>query len=185
MIKTVILIILFVGAAYSILHLPILRFIQKKVHEHRIRTMPAMDCLKYGYRNDDDDVTITIGTIKNGKCSWSVYDKHGVELPKKIHTYEIASITKTITGALIEIAVQEGKLNINDSIDKYLELPKDREYPTICDLLTHTSGYRSIYIEKAMFKNLFAHNNFLRGITDKIIIRRLGKINTSKKKCDE
>ena len=182
MIENILFLILIISIIGAISQLPILRIIQKKIHEKRIRTMPAMKCLKYGFRKDRDDVAITVGTIQNGKCNWTVYDKHGVELPQEIHTYEIASITKTITGALVERAVQDGKINIDDSIDKYLELTENKNYPTIRELLTHTSGYRSIYIEKIMFKNLFRSKNLLRGITDKMIIRRLGKIKSNKNK---
>lgn len=54
---------------------------------------------------------------------------------------EIGSLTKTFTAALINKAVFEGKVNTSDTIDCYLALPAGNDYPTIEELLTHTSGY--------------------------------------------
>ena len=148
-----------------------------------INRMSADDCLQYALR-DKPNAVVTVGTLKDGKSEWKVYGENGVELPHQLHTYEIASITKTITGILIERAAREGLLNIDDSISNYIDLPSDKTYPTIRDLLTHTSGYKSIYVEKCMNKNLFRYTNLLRGVTDKVVIKRLGKIDTTKKSKD-
>ena len=55
--------------------------------------------------------------------------------------YRIASITKTFTGTLIAMAHEEGKLDVNDKANKYINSlsPKFDEI-TIKQLLTHTSG---------------------------------------------
>ena len=44
-------------------------------------------------------------------------------LPQQQTIYEIGSITKTLTGSLLAIAVNEGKISLEDEINKFL--PKD------------------------------------------------------------
>lgn len=59
-----------------------------------------------------------------------------------IGLYEIGSITKTFIASKVASLLKEGRLSIEDNISKYItELPRDRTYPTIRKLLTHTSGY--------------------------------------------
>lgn len=64
--------------------------------------------------------------------------------------FELASVSKQFTAMLIAMLYQEGKLNVDDAIEKYLpELP----YPaiTIRHLLNHTSGlpdYQKLMDEK-------------------------------------
>ncbi|MFY0593958.1 serine hydrolase domain-containing protein [Roseivirga sp.] len=55
--------------------------------------------------------------------------------------YNIASISKTFTGALIKIAEKEEKISLDDLAQKYLEhLGNQFKQVTIEQLLTHTSG---------------------------------------------
>ncbi|HEU5237777.1 MAG TPA: serine hydrolase domain-containing protein, partial [Pyrinomonadaceae bacterium] len=55
--------------------------------------------------------------------------------------FELASITKTFTATAIMILVEEGKVNIDDHISKYLEkTPDSWKNITVRHLLTHTSG---------------------------------------------
>ncbi|MDR1308273.1 MAG: serine hydrolase [Treponema sp.] len=83
---------------------------------------------------------IPVGIIQSGQMSFSVYGENGTVLPNRKHVYEIGSITKSFTGALFCKAVSEGKANLDDSIDRFLDLPAKNYYPTIKRLLTHTSG---------------------------------------------
>ena len=73
-------------------------------------------------------------------------------------------------------------LSLDDTIDKYLELPARLKYPTIKSLLTHTSGYKSFYLERGMSANHLKKRNDFYGITKEQILKRLSrtKINTSK-----
>lgn len=80
---------------------------------------------------DNPDAVITVGMIKDGEISYKVYGENGRELPAQPHVYEIGSLTKTFTAALIEKAITEGKINMDDTIDQHLSLPKGNEYPTI------------------------------------------------------
>ncbi|AZB04653.1 hypothetical protein EG341_12170 [Chryseobacterium lactis] len=68
--------------------------------------------------------SVSIGIVKNGK----VYTRHFGEIDKgngnkaDDHTYfEIASVTKLLTGQLLAQAVLEGKVNLDDDIRKYLK----------------------------------------------------------------
>lgn len=56
-------------------------------------------------------------------------------------SYRIASVTKTFTGALIALAVQEKRLGLNDKAGKYVDgLSEKFRDITIHHLLTHTAG---------------------------------------------
>jgi CubicO group peptidase (beta-lactamase class C family) len=55
--------------------------------------------------------------------------------------FRLGSITKQFTAALVLLMQQEGKLNINDPVSKYLpDAPKAWEKITLANLLGHTSG---------------------------------------------
>lgn len=133
---------------------------------------------------DNPDAVITVGIIKNGEISYKVYGENAKELPAEPHTYEIGSLTKTFTAALIEKAVTEGKINKDDTIDRYLSLPKGNEYPTIKELLTHASGYKEYYFESPMITNFFTGRNDFYGITDEMVLDKAGGINLEKESYD-
>ena len=66
-------------------------------------------------------------------------DKWDQEVPSLV--YEIGSVTKTFTAALLAKLLYEGVLRLEDTVDVYL--PELRGYPhcpTIFQLATHTSG---------------------------------------------
>ena len=57
--------------------------------------------------------------------------------------FELASVTKPFTAAAIMILVEEGKIALDDSINKYLQnAPSTWNKITIRQLLSHTSGLR-------------------------------------------
>lgn len=143
----------------------------------KIPSMSAMDCMNFTLQ-DNENAVVTIGIIQKGESSWTVYGNNCQILPHELHTYEIGSLTKTITAAMIASAVQDGLINIDDTINDYLELPDSNTYPTVRDLLTHTSGYKEYYFESPMIENFFFGRNSFSGITDEMVINRLGKINT-------
>ena len=106
----------------------------------KIPKLSFQEILEYTTK-DNADAVITVGIVKDGQISYKVYGENGKELPAELHTYEIGSLTKTFTAALISKAIQEEKINIDCTIDNYLSLPEGNTYPTIEELLTHTSGY--------------------------------------------
>ncbi|HBK01714.1 MAG TPA: hypothetical protein DDY77_01605 [Clostridiales bacterium] len=136
--------------------------------------------LEYTTKNNPDAV-ITVGVIKDWQTSYKVYRRNGVELDKKQHIYEIGSLTKTFTAALVAKAVKDGKIAINDHIDGYLNLPGGKNYPTIAELLTHTSGYNGYYFEAPMIFNFLVGRNDFYGVNKKSVLERAGKIKLDKK----
>lgn len=74
----------------------------------------------YGMANLEHDISITPATV-----------------------FDMASISKQFTGLAISMLEQEGKINVNDDIRKYLpEMPDFGKKITISHLLHHTSGIR-------------------------------------------
>ena len=133
------------------------------------------EALEYTTKNNPDAV-ITVGIIKDGQVSYKVYGNNGKELPAELHTYEIGSITKTFTAALINKAITEGKISLDSTIDNYLSLPDGNEYPTIKELLTHSSGYNGYYFETPMIINYLVNKNIFSGITKKMVLNKASEL---------
>lgn len=149
---------------------------------HQMAKIPGLsfqEALEYTTGGNPDAV-ITVGIIKDGQISYRVYGENGQELPTELHTYEIGSLTKTFTAALIYKAEQEGKLELTAAIDHYLKLPEGNAYPTVEALLTHTSGYKGYYLEKPMISNFLNGRNDFFGITGDMVLARLGKLSVPK-----
>lgn len=140
----------------------------------KLPSLTAKACHDYTLQGNPDGV-ITIGILKDGVSSYRVYGEDSRELPQVLHTYEIGSITKTFTAGLIYRAVADGKLSLESSIDECLPLPPKDHYPTIRQLLTHTSGYSGFYFEKPMVSNFFRGRNDFYGITKAMHLDRLKK----------
>lgn len=65
---------------------------------------------------------------------------------KRSNAVQLASITKPITATVILQLVEEGKLNISDTITKFLpDLPEHYQQITIEHLLAHRSGLAQYY----------------------------------------
>lgn len=141
------------------------------------------EALAYTTKNNPD-ATITVGMIKDGQISYKVYGEDGRELPAALHTYEIGSLTKTFTAALINKAISEGRVSLESTVDQYLPLPDGNQYPTIRELLTHTSGYRGYYFETPMIGNFMIGRNDFYGITKNMAFDCLSQLNTSQNSYD-
>jgi len=146
--------------------------------KHQMGKLPSMsfdDVLKYT-TDGLPEAVITVGFIKDGEASFSVYGEDGKLLPAEGHTYEIGSLTKTFTAALVCRAIEDGSIELEAGIDSYLELPEGGSYPTIKQLLTHTSGYKGYYFETPMIGNHLSGKNDFLGITDEMVLKRLAKV---------
>jgi D-alanyl-D-alanine carboxypeptidase len=89
-----------------------------------------------------------IAVVKNGKViKKQGYGVASVEFNVPVTTetvFEIGSVTKQMTGAGIMLLVEDGLLNPDDKISKYLPgTPEAWKNVTIRNLLTHTSGIKS------------------------------------------
>lgn len=149
----------------------------------KIPALTFEEALEYTTKNNPDAV-ITVGIVKDGQISYKVYGENGQEIPARPYTYEIGSLTKTFTAALINKAVLAGKMNGNDTIDRYLTLPGGNEYPTIRELLTHTSGYKAYYFESPMIMNRLKGRNDFYGVTKEMVLEKAGDLNMDEEGCD-
>ena len=113
--------------------------------------------------------------------SYEVYGNNGEILNQMEYRYEIGSITKTMTAALIARAIREEKLLLTDTVDKYLELPEGKVYPTIESLLTHTSGLDEEYFELSMLPYLIhPERNPFQGITGAEVLKEYQRVKLKK-----
>ena len=81
-------------------------------------------------RTPQGDFTAAVGTTQRG-----------AEVPPSGDThFRIASITKTMTSAVIVLLAQEGKLQFSDPISKYVPNVPNGEHITIANLLQMRSG---------------------------------------------
>ena len=142
-----------------------------KAQMAKVPGLTFQEALAYTLQGKKDAV-ITVGIIKDGQSSWTVYGEDAHELPDQLHTYEIGSLTKIFTAALINRAILEGKVDLNASIDAYLPLPDGQHYPTVLELLTHTSGYKGHYFETPMIGNFFGGQNSFCGISRDMVLTR-------------
>lgn len=143
-----------------------------KAQMGKIPGLTFEDALKYTTQGKPD-ARITVGIIKDGQASFTVYGENGQILPQENHVYEIGSLTKTMTAAMIGKAVTEGLIRIEDTIDNYLPLLEGKNYPTVMELLTHTSGYSPYYFETPMIGNFFVGRNSFCGISREMVLEKV------------
>lgn len=101
----------------------------------------SISSMVHEYTKDKSDVKLTIGVLKEEKSNFKVFGMDSKELDPIEYEYEIGSISKTFTTSILCKAIADGRINLNDSISKYLPLDSNTFYPTILSLATHTSGY--------------------------------------------
>lgn len=89
----------------------------------------------------------SLGIIKDGKLVYSrgygmANLEYGIPNSSK-SVFRIGSTSKQFTAASIILLAQQGKLNLNDTLEKYFpEFPDYAKNITITHLLNHTSGIR-------------------------------------------
>ena len=94
---------------------------------------------------DKPHLKFTVGVLNNGEAHYKLFTDTK-ELPYESHLYEIGSIGKLFTASLLAKLVSEGKMNLDDHINKYITDLADVNYPpTLKKLATHTSGYPATY----------------------------------------
>lgn len=128
---------------------------------------------------------LAIGIVHNQKSETFYFGGKYTNLSKDIDSlslFEIGSITKVYTGFILESLEQDGMLNKQDLIAKYLpqEISKNKEWASkvrLIDLITHSSGMPSYDNTKSLssFKNYNEDDPF--GIFNKeFILSLLNKI---------
>ena len=150
-----------------------------KVSNARRSLIPSMsfdEMLRFTTRGNVEAV-ITVGVIRKGEASFTVYGKDATILPNEEYKYEIGSVTKTFTSSLLCKAIYEGRIALSDHINQYVLLPSKEYYPTFKRLVTHTSGYKSHYFDIQMIFNfLRGEPNDFYGISVEKFNKKIGKI---------
>ncbi len=127
--KSLILLLLFVGAVTSVRADWIDNFVKDTMTKRKI---PGL----------------SLAVIKDGKVIKARgYGFADLELrvpATKDTVYEIGSISKQVASEAVMLLVEDGKLNLDDSINKYLtaNAPQIWQKITVRDLLNHTSGLK-------------------------------------------
>lgn len=89
----------------------------------------------------------TVLVAKKGKVLYrNAFGKANIEndiAMRPDHIFEIGSITKQFTAVSILMLEEEGKLSVQDKLDKYLPDYPNGDQITIYHLLNHTSGIKS------------------------------------------
>ena len=150
-----------------------------KIQMGKVPGLTFEDALNYTTQGKTD-ARITVGIIRDGQASFTVYGENGQVLPPEKHTYEIGSLTKTMTAALVSKAVGEGLISPDAAIDTYLSLPAGKNYPTVAELLTHTSGYNGFYFETPMIGNFFSGKNSFFGISREMVLAKCKSLDMNK-----
>ena len=91
---------------------------------------------------------LALAIVKEGRAAkHEAYGLANLELKAPAHkdtVFEIGSVTKQFTAALILMLVEDGKLGLDDKVTKFFDnAPPSWKGITIRHLLTHTSGIRN------------------------------------------
>jgi CubicO group peptidase (beta-lactamase class C family) len=108
----------------------------------------AVDSVAMAYMRQLPTVGLSIGILRDGKTWFYGYGetvKGNGTSPDPTTLFEIGSISKTFTATMLGIAIGEGKLKLDDSVNKYLPdsiplLQYNGKVATIRTLSNHTSG---------------------------------------------
>lgn len=104
--------------------------------------MHSIDTLLRDYQGTKPGASVLV--VRDGKVllrkSWGMANVEEATATSPETNYRLASMTKQFTAAAILILADQGKLSLDDSITRYLDLPPYAKAITIRHLLTHTSG---------------------------------------------
>ena len=100
--------------------------------------------------NRTDSPGCAVGISRNGEVVYEHgYGMANLELRVPVTpdtVFALASITKSFTAMSVMLAVQQGKLSLDDEVQKYIPEWKDRDdHITVRHLLSHTSGIRDAF----------------------------------------
>jgi CubicO group peptidase (beta-lactamase class C family) len=95
---------------------------EKSIDLSKLNTKTCNEFKKFSTENKKF-LTEGLVVIKDGQIQFEYYD----EKNNQNTSHALWSVSKTITGALLGIAVDEGKLNLDDELYRYIPDPKNRE----------------------------------------------------------
>lgn len=135
------------------------------------------------YLSISSKYNISIGVIMGNDC-YTTTISNGNKIDDELY-YDIGSISKTFTAHMILKCVNAGLINLDDKLDKYIKL-KEKEYPTIRELLSHSCGFNHItpveIVVPALLSRRYSKRNIYENITNDRIISLLNKKRLSKKR---
>jgi CubicO group peptidase (beta-lactamase class C family) len=128
------------------------------------RTFPSLQKMidqqmSYLFKGDNSGAAVLIAS--RGKILYqNGYGFANVEkrIPITTHTkFKLGSITKQFTAAAILRLQEDGRLNINDNLAKYIpDFPRSKEV-TLYQLLTHTSGIHDYFNKPDFFQRIASY----------------------------
>lgn len=129
------------------------------------------------YLGISEDYRLTVGVYYKGERYVISEDEDVFS-----YQYDIGSISKTVTAHLILYLKEQKLLRLEDSVDRYLDLPRGN-YPTLYELLTHTAGYRHLtpleVTLPALMRHRYSRKNPYAGCTRETV---LGCLSVRKKR---
>ena len=137
-----------IGLRFAIVFLLALATLSRNSLAEDAINQADVDSLVQPLIENNDVVALVIGIVRNGNHQVFTYGSlvpNGTERPHSKTIFEIGSITKTFTGLLLAQLVEEGTVQLDDPISKYLPAgtPTPRwgqDEIRLIDLATHTSG---------------------------------------------
>lgn len=124
--------------------------------------LKALDAYFANMVNDWDIPGASIGIVKDGELvftgNYGVMEVNKKETPNEQTLYAIASNSKAFTSAILGMLVQEGKLDWNDKVKKYLPYfamydSWVSEHITIRDILSHRVGLGTFSGDNIWYKS--------------------------------
>ena len=109
--------------------------------------IPRVDALVQQRLAQPDAVGFSIGIARQGKVllakGYGIADLESDAPANAATVFRIGSVTKQFTAALVLRAVENGKLALDDPLDRFVEFPLQGKVVTIRHLLNHSSGIPS------------------------------------------
>ena len=107
------------------------------------RVPDEIDVLMQRYQGDVPGASLLV--VRNGKTlirrSWGFADLESKVAVTPGTNFRLASVTKQFTAAALLLLIEDGKVSLDDRIEKWFpSLPPTARTATVRQLLTHTSG---------------------------------------------
>jgi len=107
---------------------------------------------------DNENAVISVGLWEDGAEKKYIYTKDGMQ-DFATHKYQVGSVTKTFTGAMLAKEVYDGRISIDDFVSKCLDFEPGSYDPTFRQLVTHRSGLSTLWDDMlAKSDNIFEEN---------------------------
>ena len=100
------------------------------------KTQQLLDSLLQGRPHAE----LTVGVLKEGQIETIHYNAKKQISPSKL-IYPVGSIGKPFTASLLAKRISEGKISLDDPINKFIPGLPEMYYPSIRRMATHHSGY--------------------------------------------